>query len=341
MPDPTWEEALFVDRAAPDPDAPVTPFVALQRVVIRMLFDRGFVDRVYADPSRALAGLDLDPRLVDQVLANDRRLWNADRLRRTRALKILLDEFKVTSTLVLRETRRIAFLDAFFSSSAFHDAVAKRGYMALAFVAYLERAIAGGVLKSREVAAALAMESEMARSRRELRDARRGRDPALRPVEPGRPGRRWVVRAGVRAAMLAGGTIALVQQIEKLLFELSQVPAFALCDDAPAPDPLPDLRESSPLGYLFEPEPRGKVELSEIPAAYARVVRACARPVSEAELARMLEPDGVGPAEAADLAGELLAAGVLRGVEIDHHGGVSERGSRATRSAGAGESRKD
>ena len=55
----TWDpiaEALFVDRAAPDPDLPVTPFVAMQRVVVRMLFDPDFVQRVYSDAGSALAG---------------------------------------------------------------------------------------------------------------------------------------------------------------------------------------------------------------------------------------------------------------------------------------------
>ncbi|HLU49181.1 MAG TPA: hypothetical protein VK116_13890, partial [Planctomycetota bacterium] len=220
MIEPSWEEALFVDRAAPDPNAPVTPFVSLQRVVIRMLFDPAFVERVYEDPSRTLAGLELDPQLVAQLLTNDRRLWNADRLRRARALKVLIDEMKVTTTLVLAECRRIAFLDAFFSSDLFHDAVQKRGYMAVAFISYLARAFERGELQSRHTRAALALESEMALSRRELRDARRGHDPALRPVGPGRPGERWVVQPGIRAAFLAGGTIPLVQKIEKYLFEL-------------------------------------------------------------------------------------------------------------------------
>jgi hypothetical protein len=320
----TWEEALFVDRAAADPDAPVPRFVAVQRVVVRMLFDPAFTARVYEDPERALAGIDVDSVLVRQLLENDRRLWNADRLRRSRALKILMDEFKVTTTLALNECRRVAFLDAFFGSEFFHRAVQRRDYMALAFVAYLEDAASAGRLRSRHFLAALRLESAMARSRRELRDARRGRDRALAPVAPGRAGERWLAKPGVRSVFVPGGTIALVHRIEKHLFELSQVPALALCDDAPRPEPLPDLSEDAPQAFLLEPEPGGKVNLSEVPATFARIVEACARPVDAAALAAAVKQHGVAAEDAPDLAAQLLAAGVLRRVVVEADGRVQD-----------------
>jgi len=318
----SWEEALFVDRAAPDRDAPVSPFVALQRVVVRMLFDPVFVARVYDDTAGALAGLDLDAGLVAQLLENDRRLWNADRLRRSRALRILMDEFKVSATLVLRERRRLDWLDAFFGSPEFHSAVQSRDYMALAFVAFLERGFADGSLRSPELSAVLELEAEMARSRRELRDARRGHDRALRAVESGAAGRRVVAGPGVRDICLPGGVLEIVQHIEKYLFELSLVPALALCEDVPVPDPLPALRTDVADCWLFEPRRGGKVELSCISGAVSRVINACGRPVSVDLLASALAGDALDREEVTDLAAQLVDAGVLREVDVDDRGAV-------------------
>jgi hypothetical protein len=324
----SWEplaEALFVDRAARDPGAPVTPFVAIQRVVVRLLFDPDFVERVYADPGRALDGLELDPDLVGQLLRNDRRLWNADRLRRSRSLRILMEEFKVTSTLVLAECRRLTFLDAFFGSAFFHEAVQKRTYMALAFVGYLEDALRRGALRARHVAVALGLEAAMARSRRRLRDARRGFDSGLARVEPGRPGERLVTRPGVLGHRAPSGTIQLIQHIEKYLFQVGQVPALALCDDAPRPEPLPELvdLESEHLGFLLEPQPGGKVELSEVGREFALVIEACERPVTPEDMARLVAPHGIAAEDARDKAESLLEGEVLRRVRVDDDGSVT------------------
>lgn len=314
----TWEplaEALFVDRAARDPEAPVTPFVALQRLVVRLLFDPTFVERVYANPVTALEGLELDPVLLRQLLQNDKRLWNADRLRRSRSLKILLEEFKVAATLALAERRKLAFLDAFFGSPFFHEAVQKRKYMALAFVAYLEDAIAKGVLVSRHLAAALGLEAAMARSRRLLRDARRGFDPALAgagQADRGEAGELLATNPGVLVHRAPGGVIQLIQHVEKYLFQVGQVPALALCDDAPRPEPLPALDEGTTQPFLLEPRAGGKVDLSEIGSGYAAVIEACGRPVTAGRLTAMLAAGGISVADARDMSASLLEAEVLR-----------------------------
>jgi hypothetical protein len=308
------EEALFLDREAADPDAPVSHYVAIQRVVVRMLFDPAFVQRVYESPDETLRGLDLDRGLVDQLLLNDRRLWNADRLRRSRALKILLDEFKTSSTLALHEVRELAFLDAFFSSDRFHAAVQRRGYMAVAFAGYLEDALAGGRLASSHLRCALTLEAAMARSRRALRDARRGRDPAVRGLVNGARGMRRVVLPGIAAVFLPAGALELVQHVERYLFEIGQVPALALCTDAPSPDPLPALSASDQVPYLLEPRVGGKVDLSVVGREFALVVQACESPVDDDGLAAAMSDHGISREDALDQARQLLDGGVLRRV---------------------------
>ncbi len=329
----TWnplEEALFVDRAAADPDAPVTPFVALQRVVIRMLFDPQFTAAVYDDSQAALVGLELNDALVRQLVENDRRLWNADRMRRRRSLKVLLEEFKVSTTLVLNECREIGFLDSFFGSEFFHAAVQRRGYMATAFVAYLVDAFETKRLTSAQGRAALTLEGAMAQSRRALRDARRGRDPALQAgarrsspkcssaLKPGEQG--WIVAPGVGVCAVPKGTIELIQHVEHYLFEVSEVPALTLCDDAPRPDPLPPLDANESDTFLLEPQPGGKVDLSEISAAFACVVDVCAAPASAAQIDAALAAAGEGVRSGQDLTEALVEATVLRRVRAGEDG---------------------
>lgn len=304
-------EALFVDRGGFEPRPAESPFVAMQRVVVRMLFDPVFVEQVYANPDAALAGLELDNGLVEQLLTNDRRLWNADRMRRRRALHILIEEFKVASTLAMHEGRSLSLLDAFFSSAPFHQAVQLRGYMAIAYVAYLESLLQAGTLSSPHLVAALRLEAAMARSRRLLRDALRGVDPVAERARA-RKGSQWLCQPGVLGVFVPSGTIALVQHIETYLFEVSQVPALTLCDDAPRPDPLPALDESTPEAYLLEPQMGGKVELSGVPAEFIHGVQVCEEPRSGVELVSALGQRGIAPQDATDYAEQLLEGGVLR-----------------------------
>jgi hypothetical protein len=235
-----------------------------------------------------------------------------------------------STTLALAECRRVAFLDAFFGSAPFHEAVQGRRYMALAFAAYLEEALWRGELESRHFAAALGIETAMARSRRLLRDARRGHDAGLGRVAPGRPGVRWVASPGTLAHFAPAGTLAVVQRIEKYLFEVGQVPALALCDDAPRPEPLPAIDEGAPVPFLLEPQPGGKVDLSEVGEGYAWVITACQRPRDAAELAEGVAPHGIDAAEAQEMAESLQEAGVLRRVVVGEGGVVA-----ADRSTGA------
>ena len=188
--------------------------------------------------------------------------------------------------------------------------------MALAFVKYLEDAFEAGTLSSRHTKAALQLEGEMARSRRELRDARRGYDRAIRQVEGEKTGEHIVAQPGVRATILPRGTLDVIQHIEQYLFQSSQVPALALCDDAPTPDPLPALDDANPVAYLLEPETRGKVDLSGIPLSFAKITAIAVRPVTADEMRTRASEQGFEANDVDDLAGQLIDAGVLRKVRL-------------------------
>src|SRR5215470_14178893 len=86
----------------------------LQKLLVRMLFDDAFVDEVYADPERSLGEFDLTGAERSQLINVDRRAWRHDPLRRKRTLRTLAEEFKISTTIALAETRSLASLDRFF-----------------------------------------------------------------------------------------------------------------------------------------------------------------------------------------------------------------------------------
>ncbi|MAB88797.1 MAG: hypothetical protein CMJ90_04975 [Planctomycetes bacterium] len=292
------------DRGYFEEDVAPAPYVAMQRVAVRMLFDPAFVAAVYEDPKGALSGIDVPEGLVTQLVGNDRRLWGADHLRRSRALKVLLEEFKVSSTLALSLSRRLATLDGFFGSPHFHGAVQRRGYMALGFAEYLADDLAGRGEVAAHARAVLALEAAMARSRRMAREAARGRDPSTRAASEAR-GDRVVVAPGRVAVQVPGGTVATVQHVERWLFEASLVPALGLCEDAPRPEPLPPLAEDAEC-WLLEPADGGNVDVAALGTEWLPLVAACERPRTRADL------DAVVGAGAWERAASLLSAGVLR-----------------------------
>src|SRR4030095_1632708 len=110
---------------------------ALQKLMVRMLFDEDFVEEVYAAPERALAGLDLEEGELNQLLGVDRRAWRNDSLRRRRTLPTLVKESRASTTIILAETRSLASLERFFSSQFWRRSVEERGSMGLSFAEFL------------------------------------------------------------------------------------------------------------------------------------------------------------------------------------------------------------
>jgi len=112
----------------------------LQRVVVRMLFDTGFRDQVYADPEAALHGVPLTAAERQWVVTPPPQAYGTDPYRQSRALSGLLEEYPVAGALAVRGPQGIARLQRFFASTAFHDCIQQRGSMAEAFGSYLQSA---------------------------------------------------------------------------------------------------------------------------------------------------------------------------------------------------------
>lgn len=110
---------------------------ALQRVIVRMLYDPQLVSRVFANPASALANEDITEEEGNWLVQTDRRAYDVDTLRRARTLTALVEEYPVSCQSWVTQAGTTDALELFFSKSEFHDCVQSRGSLALAFGDYL------------------------------------------------------------------------------------------------------------------------------------------------------------------------------------------------------------
>jgi hypothetical protein len=215
-----------------------------------MFFDEEFVEAVYAAPEQALAGLDLTDAERSQLLGVDRRAWRHDPLRRRRTLRALVEEFKVSTTIILAETRSLASLERFFSSRFFHGSIAERASMGLAFAEFLLDGTRRGDWKASQIVDVVRLEAAIAGCRRTL-----AREGTLAGDLPATISDRARVKLapGYDVASFQYNIIATIQRVEQYLFELSLMPAMALCDDAPRLPALPEVDERKKVYLLFSP----------------------------------------------------------------------------------------
>ena len=111
---------------------------ALQRVVVRMLFDPAFCAQVYANPVATLQAVDLTAEERQWLVTPPQQAYGADAHRRSRALTGLLEEYPVAGALAVRSVKGVERLYRFFASVYFHQCVQERGSMAEAFGHYLQ-----------------------------------------------------------------------------------------------------------------------------------------------------------------------------------------------------------
>jgi hypothetical protein len=227
----------------------------LQKLLVRMLFDDEFVAAVYAEPDLTLTGLDLTEAERGQLLGVDRRAWRQDPLRRQRTLQTLAEEFKISTTIVLAQTRSLASLERFFSSSFFHRSIQERGSMGRAFSEFLLDGCRSGAWTAPQILDIVRLEAAIAGCRRTL--AREGKYDA--GELPATISDRACVRLapGYDVGSFQANVIAAIQHVEKFLFELSLMPAMALCDDAPKLTGLPNVDSSKKVYLLFGPSAAG------------------------------------------------------------------------------------
>jgi hypothetical protein len=112
---------------------------ALQRVMVRMLFDPAFADRVYSDPVAALGGIEVTERHRAFLVAPDRRAWATDPHRRHRALSAIAAELPASCAVAARGAGTGHALESFFAARAFHACIQEGGSLVGAFAGWLGR----------------------------------------------------------------------------------------------------------------------------------------------------------------------------------------------------------
>jgi hypothetical protein len=259
---------------------------ALQQALVIALHDEGFVAAMHAEPEATLAPLGLDARERAQLLAVDRRAFRTDPLRRRRLLRVLAEELKVSTTLVLWETRSAASVEAFFGSRAFRGAVVERRSLAPAFGDFL----ASLPSRTPQLADVVRLETTTARCRRDRhREPRAG--VALAP--------------GVAIGVFDAATVDTMQRVERWIFELGLMPQLALCADGPQLPALPPVG-AGVAHLLFAPTQIG-VSLTPIDEDLHAVLSAFATPRVDPAAAL----PWLAPARARALVDSLIEDGLL------------------------------
>ena len=107
---------------------------SLQRVLVRMLVDPAFAERVHSgEPLSELSPA--ERKLLDAV---DPRAFRTDRYRRSRLLQACIEEHLVAVAVLTDGGRALDRADAFFSDPALHRCVQERDVLTLAFGRWLE-----------------------------------------------------------------------------------------------------------------------------------------------------------------------------------------------------------
>lgn len=248
----------------------------LQKLVVRMLFDEEFAGSVYTNADQTLDGFDLTPLERDQLIAVDRRAWRHDAHRKRRTLRTLAEEFKISTTIILAETRSLASLEAFFSSRFFHSAIQDRGSLGRGFAEFLLDGCQRGAWQALQIPDVVRLESVMAGCRRSL--AREGRYQAEAVPATINDRARLRLAPGHDVASFQGNVIKTIQHVERYLFELSLMPAMALCDDAPKLIGLPEVDAQQKVYFLFSPSATG-ISMTDLDKAAYLVLYDAKRPV--------------------------------------------------------------
>ncbi len=280
----------------------------LQKLVVRMLYDDAFTAAVHAAPDETLKGLELTEAERAQLIAVDRRAWRHDALRRKRTLCTLAEEFKVSTTIILAETRSLAALEQFFSSSFFHQAVQQRGSLGLSFSEFLLNGYRNNAWRAPQITDIVRLEAAVAACRRTLM-----REGAYEPAElPATINDRAHIRLapGYGVASFQANVIAAIQTVEQYLFELSLMPALALCDDAPRLPQLPEVETKRKLYLLFSPGATG-ITLTHIDKPTWAVLGEAKRPTEIRSLLARAAMAGVKAPQAQEILAEWLECGGL------------------------------
>lgn len=212
--------------------------VAVQRVMVRMLFDRGYAERVLTAPKAALEGEGISEQERAWLLRPDARAWRADAGRPRRALSALLQEYPTSFALIVRSMGTLDALSAYFSSPHFKRAVGPGGSMALAFGDFLIEEVYAGRIADPRVAALAGLERAIAALHRT--------STSLEP-EAGFEATHFALSSDKSLYRAPRGTADLHEAIHLALGETGHAMGRAVLEPPPLPTSMLDASEEEPL----------------------------------------------------------------------------------------------
>jgi len=288
--------------------------LALQRVMVRMLYDPTLVERVQSDPRAALPGVDLTDREFAWLKAPDPRAWTADPERGARSLTVIVQQYPASMAVAYRAAGSLdPFLD-YFRNARFHRCIQTGGSMALEFADHLADLTGNGIVSDARVTPLARLEQAIARLQRTAPARPPGRDPeaAAFVLSPDRD----LVRG-------AAGVAELHAAIHETLAELGGGLAETVLDRG---WPIPDRRIRSGkrdplLLELFRddgPRVRYGVGVSGLGDDLYALLDFSRRPRSRDELIDHAVTLGAGREEAADLATGLIDEGTWVPAAAEH-----------------------
>ena len=255
---------------------------AIQRAVLRMLYDPGFVAAIHG--ARALPGLsEAERALLRRV---DPRAFATDPLRQARAVQAIVEEFPCSAAAV-----GLARVEAFLATREFLACLGDGGSMGLAFATWLEDQAAG----------AGRIEAAMARLRRPV---------AQSPVA-------GTLRCAVNLAPISApaGSLAWYEATRAWLGATPLHTLAEPADQAPraAPPRRSPVRSRDPgeEHLLIEIGASGEMSLGTASEALVRLLRHAQRARTRRELEREAVIRGAAADEAAGVIDDLLAQGLL------------------------------
>jgi hypothetical protein len=253
----------------------------VQRAIVRMMFDAGFREAIYAGDARALASCDVSDQERGWLVGVDRRAYVTDATRAARALLALEEELPAACAWARGEGRR---LEAFFASDELHRCIEERGVLTLAFAAWLGRGA------SQALVTLAALESAVARGRRAA--VRKPDELAEQPAAS------LPLRLSPRATLIATDDAALAWWA-------------AVREAAAVGAGLPSWRVGAPCTVLIEVKADGDAAAEVLADGLATLLDHARAPIDRTALEAHGLSLGLDPAEAAELVGELLASGLL------------------------------
>lgn len=281
--------------------------IALQRVMVRMLYDPRFASRVLRDPENELPGEGLTAEERGWLLRPDPRAWRTDPERPLRSLTALLQEYPASAALAVTSGGGADAILRFFASPAFHRVIQERGSMALAFGDYLAEMVATGEARDGRVAPLAVLEQAIAGLRR------RSWSDRSRATEGTSRLRLSADKAILRAR---AGTADLHDQVRLALARTERdLPQAVLEGRADLPATPVHSHETEPL--LLElvpgegPRVKAAVGVAEITPEFYAILDFALSPRTPADLEAEAVRLGAEPDDAADLVLDLVEQGVL------------------------------